>query len=101
MERSELKRRYEMTLKMGADDLPSLRGMLNTLIFDLARLEDGDIEAVNPYHQISGGYSGNHSMKLELNPDVTHDSYMIQLEEVLEQDKHSDTVTRVIKPDTV
>ena len=84
---SELKRRYELKLTMGADDLPSLRGMLNTIIYDLARLEDGDIEMVNPYHAISGGYSGNHSLTLELRPDVTHDSYVEQLEAHLEKQK--------------
>lgn len=73
------KRKYEMQLTMGADDLPSLRGMLNTLIYDLARLEDSDVEKVNPYHAISGGYSGNHSIEIRIQPDMDHDKYMDQL----------------------
>lgn len=86
----ELKRRWEMELKMGADDLPSLMGMLNTLIFDLSRLDDGNLENVTwPYNQVSGGYSGNHSVVLNLRPDVTHDSYMDALNAYLASGKPS------------
>ena len=81
------RRKYEMTLTMGADDLPSLRGMLNTLIYDLARWEDSDFEQVNPYNAVSGGYSGNHSMTLHIQSDMDHDKYMDQLNAYLDEKK--------------
>jgi hypothetical protein len=77
----ELKRTYQLQLTMGADTLQDLRGMLNTLCYDLAKIEDGGgIDPAKPYEAISGGYGGNHSMTLEFRPDVTHDSYFEQLE---------------------
>ena len=87
---TDLKRRYELTLTMGADDLPSLRGMLMTLLYDMDRINETDIERNNPYQAISGGYSGNHSLKIEFRPDVTHDSYIAELEAYLAARKEGD-----------
>lgn len=85
---SDLKRRYEMELNMQADDLQSLRGMLMTLLYDLDRIDEETVARLNPYDQVSGGYSGNHIMKLHVRPDVTHDSYMEQLNAYLDE-KHA------------
>ena len=85
----EMKRRYELELNMQADDLKSLRGMLMTLLYDLDRIDEATLERINPYPQVSGGYSGNHNMTIRLRPEVTHDSYIVQLEAYLAAEKSS------------
>lgn len=82
---SELNRRYELELKMGADNLQALRGMLHTLLFDMDRIDENALEQVNPYNQVSGGYDGNHTLKITFRSDVTHDSYFEQVNAYLDK----------------
>lgn len=81
-----LHRRYEMEIKIGADDIGNIRGVLNSILYDLARYDDNNTE---PMSQVSGGYGANHTLKMVIRPEVTHDSYMEQLTAILEEKRYA------------
>ena len=75
------KRRYELTITAGADDLPYLLNMLQEQVYSLQKWPDN-----LPYSGFSGGYSGNHSVELKVRPETTHDSYFAELEVYLRKE---------------
>ncbi len=68
------KRRIEMVLKIGADDMDSLRSILRSESITLEPVEERN------YESFSGGYDGNHRLTIVVNPEVSHDSYVEALE---------------------
>lgn len=76
------KRRYEVTITAGADDLESLIHIIEYALRDL--------KPDTPYSAISGGYSGNHSIELCVYPEVTHETFAAALEAYLADSKRHD-----------
>lgn len=68
------RRKYDLTLTIGADDFAYLLSALNEIAADIEQCGDA------PYETASGGYSGNSNVKLVINHAMTHDIYFDQLE---------------------
>ncbi len=70
-------RKYQLSISIGGDDFQYVISMLNQITVDIERHGDAT------YESYSGGYSGNNSVKLAINPDMTHDDYFAALEAYL------------------
>lgn len=77
------KRRYELDLHLGADSLESLRGAINSILFDIDRHP-----VDTPIDIVSGGYDSGYSLKCAVDTSITHDSWYEQLKVYLENTKH-------------
>lgn len=84
------KRRYQMELKLGADDLKALRSAINSILFDLDRYPED-----TPYESVSGGYDSGYSIKINVDTTITHESWEKVLNEYLEEKHRSDSTVRV------
>jgi hypothetical protein len=67
------KRRYTVTLNLGADDMKSVRQTLESILWDLDAVDERD------YHSISGSPDAGYSLNIEFSPDSTHETYFGQL----------------------
>jgi len=76
MPMSPPRRAFELTIKIGGD---TWRDVLRDLL-DTAR----HVEQHGPQcNSVSGGYSTNHIVDVRVDPDMTHDRYVDQLEAYL------------------
>lgn len=80
----ELHRRYQLTLKLGADTIDDLDGALNTVQFDVSVLIDKQYLNRN-YHSVSGGPTRDWTLDIAFDPDMTHDRHFEQIKAYLEQ----------------
>lgn len=72
------RRRYQMQLTLGADDLRSLLGALHSIEFDLST-EPED----TPRNIVSGGYDSGFVLDLTIDPTITHESWAEYLDKYL------------------
>lgn len=82
------KRKYQLTLTLGGDDIQDIVHGLEQISFDLMREANDDIEAVG-YHSISGGYSSGWIVDVSVDPAMNHDEYMRLLKEHVAQEKEA------------
>jgi len=68
------KRRLQLTLTMGADDLKELVYSLMSLATDL------DLNECEQWERTSGGVASGHHLNLTCDPDMTADLYQTELE---------------------
>lgn len=69
-------RRYELSLKLGADDWPSLVSALRQLYFEFERREP----IAEPRHDIvSGGYDTGYTLRLDYDVEMTHEQWEADL----------------------
>lgn len=74
-------RRYELTLKLGADSWRDLLGILDHIQFELTVKADADEQRVSI---VSGGYGSGCTLDVTCDPDVTHDSWYKALQAYLD-----------------
>lgn len=72
------KRKYELTITAGADDLEYLKQIVQMAIDELPTY---------PHSGVSGGYAGNHMVELRVNPEQTHEKYEEELNAYLAKDE--------------
>lgn len=72
------KRRYEVDIHIGADDLKSLKHAIDNISFDLERREEDA-----PINMVSGGVDTGYSVNAAVDTSITHDSWYISLEAYL------------------
>lgn len=71
-------RRYEVEIRIGADDLISLKRAVNSIEFDLERREED-----TPIDMVSGGVDFGYSVSAKIDTSITHDSWYINLRDYL------------------
>ena len=74
------KRRYELELRLGADSAKDVIGHLYSLMIDLER---HDLENT-PLGIVSGGYSCGFYITIQINRDITHDTWEKELNAYLD-----------------
>ncbi len=71
------RRRFVMTLELGADSMDALRGDLRSILWSLDGIEE------RPWSSLSGGPATGHILKIEFDPAMTHESYHERLQAYL------------------
>lgn len=80
----ELHRRYQLTLKLGADSVDDLDGALNSVQFDVSVLIDKQY-LNRSYHSVSGGPTRDWTLDIEFDPEMTHERHFEEIKAYLEQ----------------
>lgn len=80
----ELHRRYQLTLKLGADSPDDLDGALNSIQFDVSVLIDKQ-RLNRSYHSVSGGPTRDWTLDIAFDPDMTHERHFEQIKAYLEK----------------
>lgn len=76
------RRRYEIELHIGADNLRSVIGTLHSILFDLEqRQEDA------PLSQVSGGYDCGYTLDATIDQSITHEIWERNLMDYLDEKK--------------
>lgn len=75
------KRRIQLNIDIGADSIDAAIHDLKQIIFEMT------VRGEDNMNTVSGGYSSGNTVRLIVNPDVDHDSYVEELNKYLDANK--------------
>ena len=70
------RRKFYLTAVVEADSLGDLIQRLNQIAEEI---DENRIVAETAWFSLCGGYTGSHSVNVEVSPDMTHDEYRTRL----------------------
>lgn len=70
---SDVKRRFELSIQLSADEMPVMRRRLEEILMLLDGVE-------GKYSSVGGGYSSGHIVTLDEHPGQTHEKWEADLE---------------------
>ncbi len=76
------KRRLELILRLGADDMDTIISTFKQLMFDLDQIGERD------YHSISGAPDAGYILDIAFSPNVDHEGYLTANEAYLKDLKN-------------